>query len=46
VETLLQSEGRHSMKAFAIAANARGVQSAYAPANINTPADLAAMEQK
>ena len=46
VEQVLQSEGRHSMKAFAIAANARGVQSAYAPANINTPADLAAMEQK
>ncbi len=46
VEHVLQSEGRHSMKAFAIAANARGVQSAYAPANINTPADLAAMEQK
>ena len=46
VETLLQSEGRHSMKAFAEAANARGVQSASVPANINTPADLAAMEQK
>ena len=46
VEHVLQSEGRHSMKAFAIAANARGVQSAHAPANINTPADLAAMEQK
>jgi molybdenum cofactor guanylyltransferase len=45
VETLLQSEGRHSMIAFAKAANARGLQSANAPANINTPADLAAMEQ-
>lgn len=45
VEALLQSEGRHSMIAFATAANARGVQSANAPANINTPADLAAMEQ-
>jgi molybdopterin-guanine dinucleotide biosynthesis protein A len=45
VEALLQSEGRHSMIAFAKAANARGLQSANAPANINTPADLAAMEQ-
>jgi molybdopterin-guanine dinucleotide biosynthesis protein A len=44
VEALLQSEGRHSMIAFATAANARGLQSANAPANINTPADLAAME--
>jgi molybdopterin-guanine dinucleotide biosynthesis protein A len=46
VEHVLQSEGRHSMIAFATAANARGVHSAYAPANINTPADLAAMEQQ
>ena len=46
VETLLQSAGRHSMIAFAKAANARGLQSANAPANINTPADLAAMEQQ
>ena len=44
VEALLQSEGRHSMIAFATAANARGLQSANAPANINTTADLAAME--
>ena len=27
------------------AANARGVKASYAPANINTPADLAALEQ-
>jgi len=46
VEHVLQSEGRHSMIAFATAANARGVQCASVPANINTPADLAAMEQK
>lgn len=45
VSGLLQSEGRHSMLAFAKAANARGVKASYAPANINTPADLAAMEQ-
>ncbi len=45
VSGILQSEGRHSMLAFAKAANARGVKATYAPANINTPADLAAMEQ-
>jgi len=45
VEHVLQSEGRHSMIAFATAANARGLQSVNAPANINTPADLAAMER-
>lgn len=46
VEAILQSEGRHSMLAFATAVNARPVKSASTPANINTPADLAAMEQK
>ncbi len=45
VEQVLQSEGRRSMKAFATAANARGLACAQAPANINTPADLAAMER-
>jgi len=45
VSAILQSEGRHSMLAFAKAANARPVKSADAPANINTPADLAAMER-
>ncbi|WAT17426.1 molybdenum cofactor guanylyltransferase [Aurantiacibacter sp. MUD11] len=45
VSAILQSEGRHSMLAFAKAANARPVRASYAPANINTPADLAAMEQ-
>lgn len=43
-EAILQSEGRHSMLAFAKAAGARPRQSASVPANINTPADLAAME--
>lgn len=42
---ILQSEGRHSVMAFATAAGARPVKSEHAPANINTPADLAAMEQ-
>ncbi len=46
VAAILQSEGRHSMLAFARSVNARAVKSASTPANINTPADLAAMEQK
>lgn len=45
VEAILQSEGRHSMIAFATSVNARAVKTASTPANINTPADLAAMEQ-
>jgi len=45
VEAILQSEGRHSMMALAQAAGARGVSGPDAPANINTPADLAAWEQ-
>ena len=45
VSAILQSEGRHSMLAFAKAAGARAVKSEDAPANINTPADLAAMER-
>jgi molybdopterin-guanine dinucleotide biosynthesis protein A len=44
VEAILQSEGRHSMLAFANATNARGVKFASTPANINTPADLAAIQ--
>jgi len=46
VAAILQSEGRHSMLAFARSVDARAVTSASTPANINTPADLAAMEQK
>ncbi|QZH75401.1 MAG: molybdenum cofactor guanylyltransferase [Erythrobacter sp.] len=45
VSAILQSEGRHSMLAFAGAVNARPVSSTDAPANINTPADLAGLEQ-
>ena len=45
VEAILHGEGRHSMKAFATAAGARSVDLASAPANINTPADLAALEK-
>lgn len=46
VEAILQSEGRHSMIAFAQAAGARCVAGVSAPRNINTPADLAAMERE
>ena len=45
LDALLASEGRHSMRTFAEAIGARPVQLARNPANINTPADLAAVEQ-
>ena len=45
IETLLLSEGKHSMLAFAGAIGATAVKIGEKPANINTPADLAAMEQ-
>ena len=44
IETLLLSEARHSMLAFAGAVGATAVKIDVKPANINTPADLAAME--
>lgn len=44
LEAILTSEGRHSMRQFAEAISARAVQCAVKPANINTPADLAALE--
>lgn len=43
---ILQSEGRHSMLAFAQTVGSRAVASVHAPANINTPADLAALEHE
>jgi molybdopterin-guanine dinucleotide biosynthesis protein A len=43
---ILESESRHSMLAFAAAIGARAVKSARKPANINTPADLAAAERR
>ena len=46
VKALLQSEGRHSMLAFAKSVDARAVTAASTPANINTPADLAALEHR
>ena len=44
VSAILEGEGRHSMLAFATAIGARAVKSPRQPANINTPADLAAAE--
>jgi molybdopterin-guanine dinucleotide biosynthesis protein A len=40
---ILQSEGRHSMQAFARAAGVRAVKSVGVLANVNTPADLATL---
>ncbi len=45
LERILESDGRHSMLAFAGAVGARAVKTQTQSANINTPADLAAMEQ-
>lgn len=45
VETILESEGSHSMRAFAEAIGARPVKSGAKPVNINTKADLAAAEK-
>ncbi|MGE3690921.1 MAG: molybdenum cofactor guanylyltransferase [Novosphingobium sp.] len=46
IETILESEGKHSMKQFAEAMGARAVNSGGKSANINTPADLAALEKR
>ena len=46
IEAILTSEGRHSMRQFAEAIGARAVNSAAKAANINTPADLAELEQR
>ena len=43
VEAILAGAGRHSMRALADAVAARAVHLAAEPANINTPADLAAL---
>ncbi len=45
LERILEGAGRHSMLAFAEALGARAVKTQSQSANINTPADLAAMEQ-
>ena len=45
IETILLAETKHSMLAFAGAVGATPVKIGAKPANINYPADLAAMEQ-
>jgi molybdopterin-guanine dinucleotide biosynthesis protein A len=44
IERILEGAGRHSMLAFAEAIGAVAVKSSGKPANINSPADLAALE--
>ena len=46
VSEILEGDGRHSMLAFAEAIGARTVNPPSKPANINTPADLAAAETR
>ncbi len=46
LDALLESDARHSMRAFAEAIGAKPVKAAAKPANINTPADLSAAEQR
>lgn len=46
VEAILAGDGRHSLHALAQRTGARGVELACAPANINTPADLAAAAKR
>lgn len=46
IENLLKSAGKHSLLAFAERIGARAVSSKRPPANINTPAELAAAERR
>jgi molybdopterin-guanine dinucleotide biosynthesis protein A len=46
VEDILHSAGPHSLKRLAATIGARAVKSAADPANINTQADLAALERR
>ena len=46
LDALLESDTRHSMRAFAETIDARPVQLSISPANINTQADLSALEQR
>jgi molybdenum cofactor guanylyltransferase len=46
LDALLESDGRHSMLAFAERIGARAVTLPSEPANINTPADLEAAERR
>lgn len=45
LDALLRADGKHSMRSFAEAIGARAIAGP-APANINTPADLAALETR
>lgn len=45
IEDILHSDGRHSLKRFAEAVGARAVTGVADPANINTQADLAALQR-
>src|SRR5690606_14247704 len=44
IERILEGTGKHSMRAFAEAIGATAVNTSGKPANINSPADLAALE--
>ncbi|KPF91690.1 molybdenum cofactor guanylyltransferase [Novosphingobium sp. AAP83] len=46
VDAILTGDGRHSMRAFAERIGARAVRFESKPANINTPADLSAAEER
>jgi molybdenum cofactor guanylyltransferase len=46
VEDILHSEGPHSLKRFTAEIGARAVKAGAEPANINTQADLAALERR
>lgn len=46
IEDILHSQGPHSLKRFTAAIGARAVKSVADPANINTQADLAALERR
>jgi molybdopterin-guanine dinucleotide biosynthesis protein A len=46
LENIMRGDGRRSMRAYAEAIDARAVQTAAKPANINTPADLAEAEKR
>ena len=45
LEAILTSEGRHSLRQFAEGCGARRIALASEPANVNTPADLAALKR-
>lgn len=45
IEDILHSDSRHSLKRFAEAVGARAVSGVADPANVNTQADLAALER-